>query len=98
MLCVALTGCVFRIDIQQGNVLEEENIEQVAVGMTRSAVRFLLGTPMVEDSFHQDRWDYAYYLRLGRSRNVSRAWLVIYFEGDRVVRIDRDVQLEPARR
>ena len=98
LLSAVLPGCVFRIDIQQGNVLEQENIEQVAVGMSRSAVQFLLGTPLVEDSFHRDRWDYAYYLQRGRSRQVSQAWMVVYFEGDRVVRIDRDVQLEPARR
>ena len=89
---------MFRIDIQQGNLLEQENIEQVAIGMSRSAVQFLLGTPMVEDSFHQDRWDYTYYLRRGRSRDILRAWMVVYFEGDRVVRIDRDLELDPTLR
>jgi outer membrane protein assembly factor BamE len=93
----ALQGCVYRIDIQQGNVIEEESVEQVQVGMTRSAVQFLLGTPMVADAFHQERWDYTYYLRRGRSRNVERLWLVVYFdEEDRVVRLERDVTLQPA--
>ena len=45
--------------------------------MTRSQVQFLLGTPMVADSFHRDRWDYAYYFRRGRSRDVDRRWLVV---------------------
>lgn len=99
ILTAALLGaCVYRIDIQQGNLLEEENIDQVAVGMSRSAVRFLLGTPMVEDTFHNDRWDYAYYLRRGRSRDVERRWFIVYFEGDRVIRFERDVPLQPARR
>jgi len=93
---LALSACVYRIDIQQGNLLEEDAIAQVQVGMTRSQVQFLLGTPMVSDSFHRDRWDYAYFLRRGRSRDIDRRWLVVYFEGDRVVRLNRDLTLDPA--
>jgi len=90
-----LEGCVYRIDIQQGNVIEQESVDQVQLGMTRSAVQFLLGTPMVSDAFHQERWDYTYYLRRGRSREVERRWLVVYFEEGRVVRIEKDVTLRP---
>jgi len=93
-----LAGCVYRIDIQQGNLLEEDAVEQVTVGMSRSAVQFLLGTPMVADTFHEDRWDYAYYLRQGRSREVFQRWLTVYFEDDRVARLERDQVLEPERR
>lgn len=91
----ALQACVYRIDIQQGNVIEEDAVEQVQVGMTRSAVQFLLGTPMVADAFHQERWDYAYYLRRGRSPDIDRRWLVVYFEEGRVVRLERDLTLQP---
>lgn len=93
---LSLTGCVYRIDIQQGNLLEQVDIDQIQVGMTRSQVQFLLGTPMVADSFHRDRWDYAYYFRQGRSRDIERRWLVVHFDGDRVARIERDVTLAPA--
>ena len=65
LAALALAACVYRIDIQQGNLLDDEDIVQVDVGMTRSQVQFLLGTPMVADSFHRDRWDYAYYFRRG---------------------------------
>jgi len=92
---LAATACVFRIDIQQGNLLEEEDVARVEVGMTRSQVQFVLGTPMIADSFHRDRWDYAYYLRRGRSPDVTRRWVVVYFENDRVTRIERDVELQP---
>jgi outer membrane protein assembly factor BamE len=92
-LCLA--ACVYRIDIQQGNLLEDEDISQVEVGMTRSQVQFLLGTPMVSDAFHRDRWDYAYYFRQGRSREVERRWLIVYFENERVARVARDVALQP---
>lgn len=93
---LALSACVYRIDIQQGNLLEEETIDQVEIGMSKSAVEFLLGTPMVADSFHQGRWDYPYYLKLGRSRDIVRRWIIVYFEDDRVARIERDVILEPS--
>lgn len=96
VLAVLATACVYRIDIQQGNLLEEDAIEQVQVGMTRSQVQFLLGTPMVDDAFHRDRWDYPYYFRQGRSRDIDRRWFVVYFEGDRVVRVDRNATLDPA--
>ncbi len=94
LLCSA---CVYRIDIQQGNLLEESLVEQVAVGMTRSQVQFLLGTPMVSDSFHRNRWDYTYYLKRGRSRDVERRWFIVFFEEDTVVRLDRDAILVPTR-
>ena len=95
-LCLALNACIYRMDIQQGNLLEEETINQVEIGMSRSAVEFLLGTPMVADSFHEGRWDYPYYLRRGRSDQVFRRWVVVYFEGDLVSRIERDLILEPS--
>ena len=96
LAALTLLGCVFRIDIQQGNLLDDSDVDQVQVGMTRSQVQFLLGTPMVADSFHRDRWDYAYYFRRGRSPDAIRRWIVVYFENDRVARIERDIELEPA--
>jgi outer membrane protein assembly factor BamE len=93
---MTLNACVYQINIQQGNLLEEENIDQVEVGMSRSAVQFLLGTPMVADSFHQERWDYPYYLKVGRSDDIARRWVVVYFDEDRVSRIERDVTLDPS--
>ena len=95
VILLAVSGCVYRIDIQQGNLLEEDVIEQIELGMTRSQVQFLLGTPMIADSFHQDRWDYTYYFRRGRSRNVDQRWLIVFFEEDEVVRIDRDPTVFP---
>jgi outer membrane protein assembly factor BamE len=95
IVLLALSACVYRIDIQQGNLLDDEDIAQVDLGMTRSQVQFLLGTPMVADSFHRDRWDYAYYYRRGRSPDLIQRWVVVHFENDRVARIDRDVELQP---
>jgi outer membrane protein assembly factor BamE len=65
------TGCVYRINIQQGNFLDQAAVDTVKEGMTRSQVRYLLGTPMVADSFNKERWDYIYYLKKGRTRHVD---------------------------
>lgn len=90
-----LCACIYRLDISQGNRLDESVIDQIEIGMTRSQVQFLLGSPMVADSFHQNRWDYTYYFRQGRSREVERRWLVVYFENDRVTTLDKDAVIEP---
>lgn len=94
--CVAVSACIYQPDIQQGNFLDQEKVEQVTVGMTRSQVEFLLGTPMVEDPFHLQRWDYPYYLRRGRSDYIQRRWLVVYFENDRVSLVELDRTLDPS--
>lgn len=87
-LCL-LAGCVYRMNIQQGNFLKPEDIDRVQTGMTRSQVRFLLGTPLVSDTFDTDRWDYYYYLVQGHSRKKETRHVVVQFDGDKVVRIER---------
>ena len=82
-------ACVYRINIQQGNFLEQSAVEQVKPGMTRSQVRYLLGTPMVADSFNKERWDYIYYLKKGRTRRVDSRRVTVYFEGEKVARVDK---------
>ena len=73
-LALTLGACVYRIDIQQGNLLEAGDVDLLTVGMERGQVQFLLGTPMIHDPFHRDRWDYPYYYVRGRSENVVRRW------------------------
>jgi len=89
---IMLSACVYSIDIQQGNLLESKDIDRVAVGMTRVQVRSLLGTPMVSDPFEGARWDYVYYLKRNRSNDVFKQHIVVYFEGDKVSRVDRSDQ------
>lgn len=85
------TACVYQLDVQQGNKLEPQDIENVKVGMTRNQVRFLLGTPVVTDVFHDDRWDYVYYFRAGKSKRPERRWLIVWFEENIVREVQRDV-------
>ena len=90
LLATPLGGCVYRLDIQQGNYLEGKTVDQLQVGMTRTQVRYLLGTPMVPDVFDRDRWDYLYYFKRGHWRKPSERHLVVYFKEDKVTRFQRD--------
>ncbi len=87
--CLMSTACVYRINIQQGNFLNQGAVDQVKPGMTRSQVRYLLGTPMVADSFDKERWDYIYYLKKGRNRHVDSRRVTVYFDGDKVDKLDK---------
>ena len=87
------SGCVYQAALSQGNLLEQEDIDQVEVGMTRGQVRFLLGTPMIDDPFHVDRWDYVYFLCVGRDKAALKRWISIYYDGDNVTEIVEDQEL-----
>ena len=90
LLASALGGCVYRMDVQQGNYLEGKAVDQLQVGMTRTQVRYLLGTPMVPDVFNKDRWDYLYYFEHGHLRRPAQRHLVVFFKEDKVTKFDRD--------
>jgi len=92
---VVLGGCIYRPNIQQGNLLSAEEVDKVTVGMTRSQVRYLLGTPMVSDPFAPQRWDYVYRLTHGRPRRTDSAHFIVRFEGDTVVAVEKVDAPEP---
>lgn len=96
ILISATSGCVYRATISQGNLIKQEDLDQVALDMTRSQVRFLLGTPLIDDPFHANRWDYVYYLKVGRDEARFERWVSIFFENDRVSEIRKDLQLNPS--
>ncbi|MEW6354552.1 MAG: outer membrane protein assembly factor BamE [Pseudomonadota bacterium] len=82
---------VHRIDIQQGNVITQEMVDKLKPGMDKNQVRFALGTPTIVDVFHQERWDYVYSFQPGGGERQQRH-LALFFDGDRLVRIEGDVQ------
>ncbi len=88
-------GCVYQANLSQGNLLKQEDLDQVEVGVTRRQVRFLLGTPMIDDPFHEDRWDYVYYLKIGRDDAIFKRWISIFFDGEKVSEIVDGQQLNP---
>jgi len=82
----------YRIDVQQGNVVSQEMVAQLKPGLTRDQVRFVLGTPLLTDIFHKDRWDYVYRLQKGKTGEVEQRRLSVFFGGDdKLVRVDGDV-------
>jgi outer membrane protein assembly factor BamE len=79
----------YRPDVQQGNVITSEMVEQLRPGMTRDQVRFMLGTPLLADTFHKDRWDYLYYLN-PRSGSTQHRKLTIVFADNRLKSFQSD--------
>lgn len=77
----------YRPDIQQGNFISKEMLEQLQVGQTREQVRFILGTPLLTDVFHADRWDYPFYLAKGDGELTS-ARVSIFFKDNKVERFE----------
>lgn len=96
LLLSLLAGCSdfrfgpHRIDVQQGNALDEEALARLKPGLNRSQVRFLLGTPLLVDPFRNDRWDYVYvFHRAGRL--AEQKGVALFFDGDLLVRVEGDL-------
>ena len=81
---------VYRIDIQQGNVITQEQLAALEKGMEKRKVRFILGTPLVADTFNQERWDY-YYSIEKRGEDRMQRIVSVFFENERLTRVDGDV-------
>jgi outer membrane protein assembly factor BamE len=97
VLAIFLTACIsrsiispYKIDIQQGNVVTQEMVSKLKPGMTKSQVRFVLGTPLVTDAFHLDRWDYAYHYQKAGETTEKRV-ITVYFQDGKLTRITGDV-------
>jgi len=80
----------YRMDIQQGNFVTQDMVSQLKPGMSKEQVRYILGTPLLTDVFHAERWDYVYYLdRRGQPRDQRR--LAVHFQDGKLARLDGDV-------
>jgi outer membrane protein assembly factor BamE len=99
LLVAVLSGCTavgdffkpYRIDVRQGNFVTQEMVSQLKSGMTRDQVRFVLGTPLVTDVFHSDRWDYIYRFQPGKGSLQERRLTVIFQDG-KLARLEGDVR------
>lgn len=93
-LAVLAFGCSkfpYRLNVQQGNVITQEMVDKLEPGMDKRKVEFILGTPLVTDVFNRDRWDYVYTFKPGGGEMTERR-LILFFENDRLVRIEGDIQ------
>lgn len=81
---------VYRINVDQGNIVDQDMVDQLKPEMTRRQVRFVLGTPIIEDTFNNDRWDYVRVLRRGDD-TLFRSQLTVIFEKDVLADIEGDL-------
>lgn len=91
-----LTACgnfgfpgVYRINVEQGNIVTQDMVEQLKPGMNKRQVRFIMGTPLLEDSFNRARWDYPYVIRKG-TKVIREATVTMHFDGDSLVNVSGD--------
>jgi len=103
ILCLLMAACSvterlhpYRPDIRQGNFVTQEMVAQLKPGMSRDQVRFVLGSPLLVDVFHADRWDYLYRLQSGADGSVKQRRLAVFFKDDKLVRVDGDVEAAEA--
>src|SRR5688500_14686883 len=85
--CSSVPSLLYKIEVQQGNVITQEMVDKLKPGMTRSQVRFALGSPMINDAFHENRWDYLYRFEQ-RGKLIEQRKLTVFFEDDKLMRID----------
>ncbi|MBT8112064.1 MAG: outer membrane protein assembly factor BamE [Gammaproteobacteria bacterium] len=88
LACQSKLLTVHKIDVQQGNALDAEMVGKVEIGMTQEQVLYILGSPLITDSFHPDRWDYIYLFIPGYGEKERRQLTLIFDRGE-VIEIDR---------
>jgi outer membrane protein assembly factor BamE len=81
---------VYRVEVQQGNILQQEMFDRLKAGMNKNQVRFILGTPAINDSFHPDRWDYVYTKSINGGRR-QQTHITLYFNEDKLAYLEGDV-------
>lgn len=90
----ALAGCsfpgVYKVDIQQGNVVTQDMIDQLRPGMTRSQVRFIMGNPLITDTFHANRWDYLYSIQPGGTQRQQERVSLVFNANDQLAGLAGD--------
>jgi outer membrane protein assembly factor BamE len=96
ILALLLSGClsVYKVEVQQGNVVTQEMINKLRPGMTPSQVRFVMGTPLITDPFHPDRWDYYYYLRRSNETAGESQRVTVVFKNDVLFAVQGDTRIK----
>jgi outer membrane protein assembly factor BamE len=88
-IAIILGACsVHKIDVQQGNVITQEMLEKLKIGMEKQQVSRLLGTPLIKDPFRKGRWDYIYKFVAGDTGETQSSHITLYFDGDNLTKID----------
>ncbi len=95
---IFLSSCsgIYKMDIQQGNLLNESQLKQLQTGMNQRQVRYLLGAPLVTDPFHKQRWDYYYSFQKGGASKITQQRLTLYFQNQKLQKIERNEKVSKA--
>ena len=83
---------LYKIDIQQGNVIEQEMLDKLRPGMNKNQVEFIMGTPVLIDPFHNERWEYIFSFQKGGGIREQRH-ITLHFEDDKLSRVSGDIEV-----
>ncbi|AZG72580.1 outer membrane protein assembly factor BamE [Shewanella livingstonensis] len=98
-LSLSLSGCsvfdwlIYKPDVPQGNYMETQQVEKLRVDMTKEQAEYILGRPVLRDSFSDDTWYYVYHFKSGRDASITHKELIIHFTGDKISSVDGDYDL-----
>ena len=90
---ITLSGCVYRMDIEQGNRVSSEKLADLKPGLTKKQVVFLIGEPAIEDLFHANEWFYVYYIKHGDDQSIEQKSMKLTFEGDYLAEITGNIDV-----
>ncbi len=94
VLSISLLSCsLHRIDIQQGNLVTQEMLDQLQLKMPAHKVRFIMGTPLIMDTFHKNRWDYVYIIQPAYKKPQQRRLTLLFDENQRLKKIEGNVKI-----
>ena len=87
LLAIATAGCVYKIDVQQGNYITQDLVDKLKPGMTKAEVKGILGTPLLIDAFHANRWDYFFSNKPNRMPE-ERSRVSVFFQDEKLVSVE----------
>ena len=99
LLSLSLSGCsvfdwlVYKPDISQGNYMENQQVEQLRIDMSKAQAEYILGRPVLRDSFAEDTWYYVYHFKSGRNAKITHKELILHFTGDTLTKVTGDYEL-----
>lgn len=100
-LSLSLSGCgvfdylIYKPDVPQGNYMESQQVDKLRIDMSKEQAEFILGRPVLRDSFKDDTWYYVYHFKSGRDASIIHKELIIHFEDDKIAKVEGDYELSP---
>ncbi|QDE32072.1 MULTISPECIES: outer membrane protein assembly factor BamE [Shewanella] len=100
-LTLSLSGCsvfdwlIYKPDVPQGNYMETQQVDKLRIDMTKEQAEYILGRPVLRDSFSDDTWYYVYHFKSGRDASITHKELIIHFDGDKISSVVGDYDLSP---